>query len=166
MSEITGQEVLDALMRDSEYLIYPKQVLDVMKPFMLAIPEVLKDILGKKVTLDTLLEAKVVFLRYLCENGYVSAVVKSMPEELLGILGRDDVLELMEGMVSELVEMLAEMAKDVPAFLEGQGVTEEQVMADPSMALKPNVLELYKAGKLTVADLLRLQPMVIVKNTK
>jgi hypothetical protein len=44
---------------------------------------------------------------------------------------------------------------------------EEELMAHPNgVGLKPNVLKMYKAGTLTIADVLKLQPLVIIKNTK
>ncbi len=167
MSKITGKQILAALMKDPEYSAQPASVLAVTDPFMLAIPDALKDHLDKIVTLATLMDAKIAFLRYCVENDYVKKVVAAMPEDSFGWMDAKGVVEMMQGIMAQVVEILAEFVKDVPAFLESQGITEEQMMAHPKgVALKPNVLKLYKAGNLTIADVLKMQPMVIVKNTK
>jgi hypothetical protein len=166
MSQITGKQVLAALMKDPEYSAQPASVLAVTDPFMLGIPEALKDHLDNVVTLATLMDAKVAFLRYCVAGEYVKKVVAAMPEDSFGWMSAESAGEMMQGMMDQMVEMLAEMVKDVPAFLEAQGITEEQMMAHPKgVALKPSVLKLYKAGTLTIADVLKMQPMVIVKNT-
>jgi hypothetical protein len=73
---------------------------------------------------------------------------------------------MMESTFSSLIEVLDSVIKNIPEFLKSQGVTEAEMMAHPkSIGFKPNVLKKYTAGKLTIADLLELQPMVIIKNT-
>ncbi len=167
MPKITGKQVLSALMNEPEYSTQPASVLAVTDPFMLAIPDVLKDHLDKIVTLATLMDAKITFLRYCVANEYVKKVVAAMPEDSFGWLDAKEAAEMMQGMMAQVVELLAEVVKDAPAFLESQGITEEQMMAHPKGgALRPNVFKLYKAGTLTIADVLKMQPMVIVKNTE
>lgn len=167
MSQITGKQILSALMKDPEYSAQPASVIEASNPFMLAIPEALKDHLDKIVTLATLMDAKIAFLRYCVANDYVKKVVSAMPEDSFGWMDADSMAEMMQNMMAQVVEMLAEVVKDAPAFLEAQGITEEQMMAHPKgVALKPSLLKLYKAGTLTIADVLKMQPMVIIKNTK
>lgn len=167
MSKITGKQILAALMKDPEYSAQPASVLAVTDPFMLAIPEALKDHLDNVVTLATLMDAKVAFLRYCVAGEYVKKVVEVMPEGSFGWMNAEEAAETMQDLMTQAVEMLAKVVKNVPAFLKSQGVTEEQMMAHPKgVALKPNVLKLYKDGTLTIADVLKMQPMVIVKNTK
>ena len=165
--QITGRQILDALMQDSEYSAQPVSVREVMEPFMLAIPEVLKDHLDKTVTLATLMDAKIAFLRYCVANDFVKKVVGAMPEESFDWLDANSAASMMQGMMSQVVEMLAKVVKDAPAFLEAQGITEEEMMAHPKgVALRPDVFRLYKAGTLTIADVLKMQPTVIVKNSE
>jgi hypothetical protein len=166
MSQITGKSILTALMKDPEYSAQPESVRKAMEPFILAIPEVLKDFLDKKVDLSTLMDAKIAFLRYCSENEYITKMVDAMPSESFGLFEAKDVTNMMEGSFSALIEVLSGIVKNVPGFLKSLGVTEAEVMALPkSIGFKPNVLKKYTAGKLTIADLLELQPMVIIKNT-
>ena len=166
MFKITGKAILAALMKDPEYSAQPESIRKAMEPFILAIPEVLKDSLAKKVDLATLMDAKIAFLRYCSENEYITKMVNAMPPKSFGFMDAEDVAGMMEGTFSTLIEVLSDVIKNVPEFLKSQGVTEAEMMAHPKgVGLKPSVLKKYTAGKLTIADLLELQPMVIIKNT-
>jgi len=163
MPKITGKQILAALMKDPEYSAQPASVLAVTDPFMLGIPEALKDHLDNVVTLATLMDAKIAFLRYLVDNEYVKKVVAAMPKDSFGLMDAKEVAEMMLDAMGQVIEIFAEVVKDVPTFLEALEITEEQMMVQ---ALNPNTLKLYKTGTLTIAVVLKMQPMVIVKNSK
>lgn len=127
---------------------------DAVKPFIEAAPKALADFLNKTVTLRVLADTKIAFVRYCLDNGFV--------EKMDGVttLGGELIKSLFEG----VIEMLGNVMKDVPAFLQAHGVTEDQVMLGPKVGLNAGNQAKYKAGKLTVAELLRTQPAVILRN--
>ena len=73
---------------------------------------------------------------------------------------------LVRSMLEKSTEMLADMIKDVPAFLALNNITEDQVMLGQNVGLNDANKELYKAGQLTIAEVLRTQPALILKNSK
>jgi uncharacterized protein (DUF3820 family) len=166
MSKLKGSDVLKALMKDAEYSAQPEAVREAMQPFIEAIPEVLEGQLDAPVTLQSLMAAKFAFLRYCGDNQFISKVVAAMPEEALGWFDRDDLAGMMEGMFGQLLDLAESIMEDVEGFLASQGVTEAQIMQHPKgLGLNPEAFALYEAGRLTIGDILVLQPMVIVKNT-
>ncbi len=166
MPLITGPQVLDAIMKSEEYSSYPASMRAVADTFVIAIPEILKDQLQEPVTLTSVMNAKVMFLRYCVDHEYVKKAVAATPEGSLGGMSADSVTSLMQNMMSQAIVIAERVVKDLPAVLESQGVDEELMMAHPKgIGLNPETLDLYKTGKLTIGYLLLMQPMVIFKNS-
>lgn len=166
MSRVTPEEVWKKMQEDAEFLQQPETVQEATRPYIEALPVILADLLDQPASLDNTMQAKVKFLRYCIENGYITAVVNAMPEEAFIFFSREDLPGMFEGMLSQLIDMLEELTGDVSALLKAQGVTEEEVMLGSNVGLNDEARLLYQSGSLTIGKLLVVQPMVIVKNTK
>jgi len=158
MGSLTGTQVWDASIADPSFSAQMPEgspLREALKPFVEAAPTALAEFLDRPITLQVLVDTKIAFLRYCLGNGFVEKM-----DEAVGMGG-----DLIKSMFEGLIEMLADTLKDVPAFLKAQGVTEEQVMLSSKVGLSVDNQAQYKAGKLTVADVLRTQPAVILKNS-
>lgn len=158
MSSPTGSQVWDAAVADpscSSQMPEGSALREAIRPFFESAPTVLAEFLDRPLTLQVLADAKIAFLRYCLGNGFV--------EKVGGAVGMSG--HLVKLMFKGLIEMWENILKDVPAFLEAQGIMEEQVMLSPKVGLNADNQKQYKAGTLTVADVLRTQPAVILKNS-
>ena len=158
MNSLTGAQVWDASLADpsfSSQMPEGSPVREAIKPFIEAAPKALEELLDQPLTLQVLGDAKIAFLRYCLGNGFV--------EKVGGAAGAGG--SLVKAMLEGVVETLAAMRMDLPAFLKEHGVKEEEVMLSSEVGLNGANQDDYKAGKLTVADVLRTQPGVILKNS-
>lgn len=165
MSQLTGQQVLTVLMKDPDYLILPESIRKVMEPFILATPNILKVNLNKQVNLSVLMDSKLKFFRYCQKNEFITQLLKALPEDYLNGLKREVVYEATKGQIAQLISFLNHVAKHTSLFLATSSLTEMQMMAHPCLSLKPEVLLQYQSRRLTIANLLLLQPSSIVKYT-
>lgn len=157
MSTLTGAQVWEASLADPSFVEQMPEgspVREAIRPFIEAAPKALAEFLDKTVTLKVLADAKIAFLRYCLGTGFTEKL-----GEAVGF-GGGVIKSLLEG----FIEMLDGIQKNVPAFLEEHGVTEEQVMLSSQVGLNADNQARYKIGNLTVADVLRTQPAVILKN--
>ncbi|MBY0538069.1 hypothetical protein K2P47_01575 [Patescibacteria group bacterium] len=125
---------------------------DVIRPFVEGSVEVLADQLETVVSLQTIADAKMKFLRYCVDNGLGKAM-----GDATGMGGT-----MLDGMLEQLIEMLEPIVADSITFLEENGVTEEQVMLSSQMGLNPDNQEKWRAGTLTIGELLLTQPSDIL----
>lgn len=164
MSNVNMAGVWSAVTQDSEWQQQPEKVQQAIKPFIEALPKVLSELLDKPVKLESLMAAKLAFLRYCLKHGYIKAVVDAMPDSALGPFDRKDLPDLLDGALRDAVEMAEAITSNMVEFLNQYGVTEDDVMLGPKVGLNANTQSLYLSGQLTIAQLLEKQPMVIVKN--
>ena len=158
MTSLTSAQVWSASLADPKFASEmpegsPTRV--IIQPFIEAAPTALAEFLDRPLTLKVFIDAKVAFLRYCLDNGFAEKM-----SDAVGFGG-----ELVESALEAVIEMLAEVFKNVPAFLDERGITEEQVLLSPEVGLNDENKALYKSGTLTVADVLRTQPAVILKNS-
>ncbi len=160
--KVTGAEVWSMLLADPEVtaqLPEGSQIREAFRPFVEASPVVLANLVDERMTFQVLVNAKIKFFRYCLNNGYVDKMAAASGMGDGGMFG-GMFADLLEG----VVEMLEDMASDIPVILQEQNVTEEQVMLSPQVGLNAANKKLYQAGTLTVADVLRMQPAVILHN--
>ena len=164
MSTFTGQDVFAKVMQYHAYATQPKAVAEVLKPFILNAPVLLADQLQDKVSLASLARAQRTFLLQLAnDEDFIQDTIDSMPEEAFAIADRETVRYGLETSFQEHLETLDAKADDSDSWLEGLGVTEEQIfMGAAGFLLIPTLLEKYKAGQLTIEDVLRDQPTAIL----
>lgn len=153
----TAQQVWEATIIDPKFISQvpegsPQR--DAIRPFIEGSVEALGDQLENTVTLQTICNAKVRFLRYCVENN----IGKLMSE----ITGMES--EVINGMFDKLIDMFESMLKDVNAFLEEHGVTEEQIMTSPEVGMSADNQHKWREGTLTIGELLVTQPSIILTN--
>lgn len=166
MAKVSGDCVWKALLKEERFRAEVSEgQMPVFEPFVKVLPEVLVDILDEPVTLATLMNAKAVFVRYCLENGFLHAIVATVPEEQLFLFGLEGMVDMLEAALYGALDIFETIVGDAPAFLQSIGVTEEQVLTSPKVGMSKKNLKRYRAGKLTIADILVSQPSVIVKNT-
>jgi len=159
VNTLTGADVWKAITADPAFaaeMVEGTPEREVIKPFIEAAPTALAEFLDQPFTLKAYADSKVTFLRYCIGNGIADKL-----SEAFGMSA-----SLVRSALGASIDMLAELIKDVPAFLALQNVTEDQVMLGPKVGLNDANKELYKAGQLTIADVLRTQPTLILKNSK
>lgn len=159
---VQPNEVWEAVLKDPEFAAQPPAMKEALRPFVEATPRVLADVLDHPATLESLMKAKMAFLRYCLDNGFIEEAVKATPKATREMFdGMEDTLkQLLDGALKAVQEVL----QDVPAFLANYEITERDVLTNPKVNLKGKALSLYDQGKLTVGDVLRLQPVIIIKN--
>ena len=156
----TPEEVWRALLTDREFASQPDAMKQILRPFVGALPTVLADLLDQPATVKTILTAKIAYMRYGFDNGLIEASVGAAPEALRGIFEANDIKEMLQ----DAMQMIEEIVKDIPGFLQQIGVTERDFLTNPKVGLSGEALSLYDKGQLTIGELLRLQPILIVKN--
>lgn len=160
---VLPQEVWDALLKHPEFASQPPAMQKALRPFVEATPTVLADLLDQIVTVETLMKAKIAFLRYAVGNGFIEASVKATPKAQRDLF--DGMVDMLKSALETAIDMLEEIAKDVPGFLKENEITERDLLVNPKVGLSGKALSLFDKGKLTIGELLRLQPSIIVKNT-
>lgn len=188
MKPVTDEQIWAKLMKEEAFTSQAPAAVEATKPFILALPKELGKLLTKKVNLKNVCAAKLVFLRYLLANGFVEKVfplanmdvTKTTSEQAgntkvevteksktVGSSLLDEMmLATMRTSLETLVGMLEELVKDTRGLKKLAGYkTEREAFVDPKIGLTGKALRLYDQKKLTIGDLLSLQPMIIVKNT-
>lgn len=156
MATLTGQEVWEATLNDASFAKQMPEgpLRDAIRPFVEKSPEILAAYLEKKVTLESFVQAKAAFIEYCLENGFADIMASAA--------GMDS------GFIKDLLgyahKMFSELLKDVVKFLEEHGITEDQVILSAKAGLNETNRELYKKEQLTIHELLRTQPGVILRN--
>jgi hypothetical protein len=155
--KLTAQQVWEAIIADPKFTSQmpegsPQR--DAIRPFIEGSVATLEDQLENTVTLQAIADAKLKFLRYCVKNnlGKVMGDVMGMGAEMLN------------GLLEQLIEMLEPMLENTTAFLEENGVTEEQVMTSPQVGMSANNQRKWREGTLTIGELLLTQPSVILQN--
>lgn len=66
-----------------------------------------------------------------------------------------------------LIEFAKDIIGDISGFLRENGISEEQVLTAPgsNLCLNEGLQERYRAGTLTIRDVLLEQPTLILKNS-
>jgi hypothetical protein len=125
-----------------------------IRPFIEGSVGALDDMLGNTVTLQSIADAKVKFIHYCIDNnlGHV------MGEEL-GVGG-----DFVNGMLQSLIEAFEPVVKNMAAFLEENGVTEEDLMTSPKIGMNEANQQKWRDGTLTIGELLATQLGVILEN--
>lgn len=151
----TASQVWEAAVADPKFAALAPEgspERDVIRPFVEGSVEVLADQLETVVSLHAIAKAKITYLRYCIDNGLIKAM-----GDATGMGG-----EMFDGMFEGLIEMLVPVVANTALFLEENGVTEEQVMLSPLMGLNADNKEKWRAGTLTIGELLMTQPSDIL----
>ncbi|HOX29767.1 MAG TPA: hypothetical protein P5080_02235 [Candidatus Paceibacterota bacterium] len=161
MAEISREAVWSAFEKDPRADEFPGSMLEVIRPTVEKLPEILSDLVDKPLTVSSFTDAKVRVIEYTLDNGVIEALVKSMPNKELGSL-----LGMMTAKLKDiLLPTLKDIAKDSFQFLARTGLTEKDFLFSPEFGLNEEVKAKYLKGRMTIGKLLVMQPMAIVNNT-
>ncbi len=173
---VTAEEILASLALDAEWMKTPSDIQKVLQPFIGQLPKLLADLLPKTVNLKQVLDAKIIFIRYCLENGLIAALAPNVRKNLKLTVTLDgetsanltdimgDIFDMSDMILDALttaLEQVTELSANLDSTLKDYGLTEREVLV--KMGLSGTTLEKYDRESLTFADLLRTQPIVIVK---
>jgi hypothetical protein len=154
---VTEHQVWKAAIKDpnfAEGIPLGSRQREVMKPFIRKSAFVLDDQLGKRVTLQTITDAKRLFYVYCLENNLGAAM--------------DDGLEIRAGTVNELLEheiyTLVLALKDMVDFPEKYSAIEAEKMLSDKVGMNEDNQKKWHDGTLTIGWLLQTQPSVVLRN--
>jgi len=165
MCEVSGEKVWQKLCEDEEFQKQLESVREVMRPFVEALPMLLGELLDTPVTLVSICQAKVKFLRYCLEHDFISKAYEATPEEALGFFTREIYASMLENTFNQLIDLMEEQIPQLPTLLQRMGLAEQDHLLD-SAGFREEARELYLLGELIVGRLLLVQPMIIVKNSE
>jgi hypothetical protein len=155
--EKIGLDAWDKLKKTSEFTsgMTPKTVL-VFEPIVVGFPRIAgEEILNAKADLRGVFNAKISFIEYAIKQDFVSKFAEAAG------LG-SDLFDFLNSAMSEFIEIFSKIAKDVPSFLEDQGISEADSLS--MIGYDDKLMKKLEKG-MTIADLYQSNPMIIVKNT-
>lgn len=166
MPAVNPQTVFEILQDDPNFSLLPAQTQEAVKPYIFALPESLSELLDQPASTETIFQAKLAYLRYCQENGYVTSYIDSLPDEAFNwVMSREEAPETMEGVMAAIIEGITEILGNISAFLTSQGCDDYTYLTHPNgLALKASLSKKLKAGTLTITDVLMSQPGLIVNN--
>jgi negative regulator of sigma E activity len=142
----------------------PPAAQQAFKEVVAGLPETLAKHLDEKVTLPTLMGAKLDLLERLLDTGFFGKMFALLPAEMLPF-PVEEMAEMAAAQLKTQRGPLMEMVKNTEAFLASYGVTERQLMAAPTGGnLNAANLAAYDAGTLTIRGLLETQPAAVIMN--
>lgn len=175
---VTPAQIHAALLLDPQYMAQPDEFRTALKPFIDALPTTLASLLGKKVSLKTVMLAKAAYMKALLDGdlmkalyGEVKAAVEQVADDALpglgglaaGLFGDMDPAAMLKDMLESIIEESEDLAKNTAKILKENGVKERDVLAG-TLGMDGAALERYDTGTLTIADLLILKPYVILRS--
>jgi hypothetical protein len=164
--KITGAQVIAALETDPRYQAIPSAVRAKTEIYYVALPDVLEKHLGKKVSLESLVAAKLAILKYFGESQYVQDSVKAMSEASLLSLSVDSTISMSLAILASTISSLESALGSINELISASGVSEERLLQNPDgIHLSSDAIALYREGKLTIGDVLLSQPYELIKSS-
>jgi hypothetical protein len=165
---VTGKEIWAAAEKDPELM---ESVFQHKKPRAIFQDYIendllvaIGDILDKPANIENVLDVKIAYIKNTLETGLMSRLIEAVPQEVLGFFTAGSLLEMVTDMLLQAIEILGPIAKDVPAFLKENGVSDKFLYEQ--LKFSPENIAMAIGNKLTIGDLLISQPAVILKNTE
>ncbi len=146
--------------KDSDFKTQSKASREAMRPYIEAMPVILEDMVDHKVSLESLVRAKITFIRYSVENGAVEASINSLsPDERRKLnMSSSQMVEQQQ----QLIDSLELFAQDIPGALKAEGLPENVKMLT---LLNREAGQIYLKNQLTIRKLLLVDPAAIYKNS-
>jgi len=165
MTSVTAEAVWNKINEDPEFLQESESIREVARPFIEALPIMLAEQLDSPVNVMNVNKAKLTFLRYCVDNGYVAAATAATYGNALDFLVDGVLLETFESTLKRAIETL-EFINEMMPRLESGGLSNDEIMLSQKANLNQETRKEYLEGALTIGRLLAIQPMVIVRNTE
>jgi hypothetical protein len=162
MNQMDHQELADnamkALQKDIDFWKeVPLGARPIFEELVAAIPDVLgDDLLNSPANVAGIARAKVKVIDHALETDFASKMLEAMGMDSEMIEMIEHAMNSMAGMLNSLLEQSLEMLKKV-------GGSEERVLA--KMGLNEELIEKCLRGGLTVGELFRDHPAIIIQNT-
>ena len=148
---VTGAAIWEKMLADPKFQSQPEQLREVFRPFVEAVPVVLKEDLEKVVSNANIGRARAKFLRYCLDNGYMKEMIVAASEGKAGWfakwLGSFVATRLMRIVIKGIEKSADESERNL----------QSNVWFDPKMD------EWHVVGELTIGKLLLLAPQVILR---
>jgi hypothetical protein len=160
------QAIWNAIQRDRSFLneIPAGKPRELFQQFASKLPEILGEQFEAPVSFQTLVSVKLTVLRHMINSGFMTDLIRVYPEENLGGMDADDVIDIINETLGQALELFEPLAGNIVGFLEAHGITEVQALASPKICkLNRASMKLYRQQQLTIRKLLETQPMVILK---
>lgn len=161
---LTGQQIYDALLRDPSFTsqIKTETARAIWRDLCEIVPETLSEFLTQPVSVTSIMNAKIAFLKKLTEGDWIQRMAEAFANELFGA---NEFSELMKDTLGMLIEAIPEILGDVPAFLASQEINEEMFLGhEKGGRFTEATMTRWKQGNLTIAELLTMQPASIIQN--
>ncbi|MBP9797545.1 hypothetical protein KBC70_00165 [Candidatus Woesebacteria bacterium] len=158
----TTDAVWKALMNDWDFVTLPDSVKLAIRPIIDKIPDVLENLLEKPANFETMVQARLRVMDLFYDDDYAYFFSDAMPDDFL----RDEIHHAQRDRIETTRAILYSISLFPSDFLTRIGSTDREVMLSRSMGLVGEARELYLYGKLTVGELLTIQPRTIIEEYK
>lgn len=164
-ARLDTKQVWDALLDDPGFTAgMPEAAHAPFRELVDALPVVLEAHLDKKVDLVSFMEAKLAVTEHMLDSGFIGKMTAAIPEEMLPFPA-EEMADMMADALKMLRTPLMEMIHNTADYLAQAGVTERQLLANPSGGrFDKRSLAAYDAGTLTIRGLLETQPAALLQN--
>ncbi len=151
---VSKEAIWDALISDPRFQNSgPEELQQVFRPFVEALPEILEELLSVPVSVQAVMKAKLLFIKYCHAHEFVKKFTEILD------FPADELEKYFQSLIEELIPLAGETAATLAKF----GVTEEMILSEKMLSIRPEVSKKIKEG-MTMGELLVTQPSVIVVN--
>lgn len=166
MSEnrVTKEAVWARVNQDPAFAAQSEAVKNAVRPYFEALPEILADMLDQPVTFSRLFQARVRFIHYCFEHDFVRVAMAAMPESTFQTLNRTYYSNVIEGTLLSALKTAEEISRNAGIFLQKHCTTRSKAMRSPFVGMNETAQRLFLDKKLTIGQLLLVQPSVITES--
>jgi len=160
MATLTGQEIWDALSKEPAFKQQtPECVRSILRKFIDPLPGLLAEQLDAPVTILSMTEAKLIFMKHCLQNGFMNEMSAAQYPNGVDGVSLEEIVAMGNDALGALLESSDELASSIAEQIANSGVREAQLIAKQ---LNPAARKEFRSGKLTIGKLLTVQPSLIV----
>ena len=161
---VDTDKMIAALRAGSHWSDFPNEETgQVLIDCMLGILDALSEHLDEPVTLGSFARVKALIAQHMLDTEYNKKMIGVMPPAYCLALP-DELIEAGVAMLHTAIEMLGTVAENPEAFLAQKSLDEDTFFSHPHLFnFSEEIMTLYRAGKLTFARLLELDPQPLVE---
>lgn len=157
-TQITGEQIWQALLNDPEKQNMSQEQKDIIKPYVLKTPEFLKEFINEQATFKTILQSHICISEFLLNNNYLKKTLGILPEENFS-LGKEATIAMTEELLRMTIDSLKELVPKVDDLINSEEFSEELTLAKLKMN-EENITK-FKNGTLKISDILLSQPYIL-----
>ncbi len=156
----TPEQIFGGLGLDPAWEKLPETVKQAMSPYISAIPQTLAAHLDKPVTVRTWAEARLAYLKHLLAYGYAEALCDCEQSENQ----TPDFVRSQEQALRDSIILLEQLLEGVEEVMDLTEQTDHDILTGPSVGLRGLARLMFERRLLTIADLLKLQPLLLLSS--